>query len=161
MLSPKPILLTTLLSATGVLSAPTSTTTATAPPSGPTSFPASIQTALQSFQGQILHVISDYAHEATLSQQQVTTDYSSTGRALDFYLRNTFLAGGPSACPQALAGEPLPAQAEDADEGIAYLQRAQLALIDVSQDALQGAFTNGVSDFCRAIRLYGGAARSF
>jgi hypothetical protein len=159
MLSLKSVVLTTLLSATA-LAAPASSTTTVATPPGPTSFPPNIQQALQSFQGQIIHVISDYA-QGTASQQQVTTDYSSTGRALDFYLRNTFLVGGPSTCPQAIAGEPLPAQAKDADEGIAYLQKAQLALIDVSQDALQGAFKNGVSDFCRVIRLYGGAARSF
>jgi hypothetical protein len=161
MLSFKSLLLTTLLSTTSVLSAPTTTTTTTASSGGPTSFPPSIQTALQSFQGQILHVISDYAQEDTLSQQQVTTDYSSTGRALDFYLRNNFLVGGPTTCPQAVAGEPLPPQATSAEGGIAYLQRAQLALIDVSQDALQGDFRKGVSDFCRVIRLYGGAARSF
>jgi hypothetical protein len=57
----------------------------------------------------------------------------------------------------------LPPQAKSAEEGIAYLQKAQLKLIDVSQDALQGdgKFAEGVRDYCEAIRLYGGAARSY
>lgn len=156
---PKPLLLALLSSSSLALAAPAPTTTTTTTPSGPTSFPPSIQTALQTFQGYILTVISDYAQNA--SQQQTTTDYTSTGRSLDFYLRNNFLIAGPSACPQALAGEPLPPQATTADEGIAYLQKAQLRLIDVSQDALQGDFERGVRDFCEVIRTYGGAARSF
>jgi hypothetical protein len=159
MLSPKTLLLALLTSSSIALAAPAPTTTSSTAPAGPTSFPPTIQTGLQTFQGYILTVISDYAQNAP--QQQTTTDYSSTGRALDFYLRNNFLVAGPSACPQALAGEPLPPQATTADEGIAYLQQAQLRLIDVSQDALQGNFTKGARDFCEVIRTYGGAARSF
>jgi hypothetical protein len=159
MIYSKTLLLAALLSISSSSSSTVLAAPATTPTTGPSTFPPTIQTALQSFQGQILTVIADYAQGAP--QQKTTTDYSSTGRALDFYLRNNFLIAGPSACPQALAGEALPPQAKDANEGIAYLRQAQLRLIDVSQDALQSNFQKGVRDFCEVMRQYGGAARSF
>jgi hypothetical protein len=125
--------------------------------STPTTFPSDIQEAIQSFEGQVNQVIRNYAQNA--SEQETITDYSSTGRAFDFYLRNYFLPGGPSTCPQ--ADEPLPAQAETTDAAIGYLQQTQLALINVSQDAINGDFAQGIVDFCEVIRLYGGAARNY
>lgn len=138
--------------------APATSPQTTTPPA-PTDFSPTIQNAIVSFQQQVLNVIKDYAQNA--DQQTTTTDYSSTGRALDFYLRNYFLPNGPTTCPQAVAGAALPPQAQTTDAGIAYLQQAQQALSAVSQDAINGQFEQGVYDFCQAIRLYGGAARSY
>lgn len=123
----------------------------------PTQFPADIQNALNSFQGQIINVKYDIARHR--DRYNTSTDYSSTGRALDYYLRNYFLPDGPSSCPQ--ANQPLPTPAKNRGEGIAYLQKTQLALIDVSQDAINKKFRQGIFDFCNAIRQYGGAANSF
>lgn len=145
---------TTLPSALALALAAPSPQSATAP----TTFPSTIQSAIQSFEGQVQTVIRDNAQNIA-DEQTIITDYSSTGRAFDFYLRNNFLLAGPSACPQADA--PLPTRAATSDERIAYLQQTQLALIAVSQDAINDDFEQGVYDFCEVIRLYGGAARDF
>ena len=127
------------------------------PQAAPTTFPSNIQTSLQNLQGYILTAINAYAQNAP--EQETITDYSSAGRSLDFFLRETFLPAGPSACPQ--ANEPLPTQATSTEEAIAYMQKAQLALINVSQDAINNNFSQGIFDTCDAIRQYGGAARSY
>lgn len=127
------------------------------PQSTPTTFPSDIQQSIQNLQGYILTAINAYAQDAP--EQETITDYSSAGRSLDFFLRNTFLPSGPSACPQ--AGEALPPQATTTDEAIAYMQQAQLALINVSQDAINNDFSQATFDTCDAIRQYGGAARDY
>lgn len=129
-----------------------------AEPTSPATFPTNIQSAIVSFEGQVQTVIADYAQNA--NEQTTITDYSSTGRAFDFYLRNNFLPQGPSGCPQ--AGQPLPPSSNNNTAlAIGYLQQTQLALIAVSQDAIIGDFSRGVDDFCQVIRLYGAAARNY
>ena len=119
---------------------------ALATPKAADSFPPNVSTGVLNIQNYINGVINDIVQ---LNTKNIALDYSSTGRSLAFLERDILPAG----CKQNL-----PSPAKTANEAIGYLQSVQLALSNVSLDAINNDLPKAQTDVCVAVNTYGGVA---
>ena len=111
-------------------------------------FPASVtQQRILNIQNYINNVVNDVVQANT---NQLAADYSSTGRSLALLAKDLLPGKG---CPLSPSHP-----AQNKNQAIAYLQKVQMILSELSLDVVAKDLTKGQTDICRATAQYGDVA---